>query len=296
MTFFMSSIFRTLYFPLDGKIMVIRQLSFAYASPNASIGPLIPMVNNSQLEMENIGVKMYSSLMGTFDFMAPIHHVYAMSSRPVSSERFVPLHTSYFNDPWTLPSMTSYCEGRSHFGMVMPLSIAKIVYQVVFYSFVDPDHVTSPTDKEDLILKPVWTTSLSCSHDCLDETFPSDESIIETMNGSDKPWDDMHHYSYFLPELETIEQNDFRSTLSEIVKHAIVPLDMNIIYVEGNMESISPTIMINISRTPGKIENVHIGVDCLPEEILIYTELLKEFLDVFSFSYEEMPRINPCIV
>jgi hypothetical protein len=47
--------------------------------------------------------------------------------------------------------------------------------------------------------------------------------------------------------------------------------------LKGNMASISPTIMIDISRTPGKIENIHIGADCSPEEILIYTELFKEF-------------------
>ena len=62
------------------------------------------------------------------------------------------------------------------------------------------------------------------------------------------------------------------------------------------MESISLTVMIDISRTPGKIENVHINADCLPEEILIYTELFKEFRDVFAWSYEEMPGIDPRIV
>jgi hypothetical protein len=46
---------------------------------------------------------------------------------------------------------------------------------------------------------------------------------------------------------------------------------------EGNMENISPTIMIDISRTPGKIENVYIGADCSPEEIQIYIDLFKEF-------------------
>jgi hypothetical protein len=102
--------------------MTIDQLSFVYASPSASVGPSIPMVDNSQPTTENIDVRMYSSLMGTFDFMAPIHHVYAMSSRPVSSERSVPFHTSYFNDPWTLPSSTTSCEGQSHDGMAMPLS------------------------------------------------------------------------------------------------------------------------------------------------------------------------------
>jgi hypothetical protein len=180
--------------------------------------------------------------------------------------------------------------------MAMPLSTMKIVYQVILDSYADLDPVTSSTDEEDPILRPVWATSLSCSHDFLDGNFPSDEAIIEAMNGSDKPWDDMHHCSYFFPELERIKQDDFRSTLSEIVGHVVVPLDTHDIYVEGNMVSISPTATIDISRTPENIENVHISADCSPEEILIYTELFKEFRDVFAFSYEEMLGIDPRIV
>jgi hypothetical protein len=75
-------------------------------------------------------------------------------------------------------------------------------------------------DEEDHVLKPIWATSSSFSHDFLDDTLPSDEEIIEAMNGSDRPWDDMHHHSYFLPELARIEQDDFRSTLREIVGHS----------------------------------------------------------------------------
>jgi hypothetical protein len=62
------------------------------------------------------------------------------------------------------------------------------------------------------------------------------------------------------------------------------------------MTSISSTIKIDISRTPGKIENMHIGAYCSLEEILIYTELFKEFQDVFAWSYEEMLGIDPHIV
>ena len=96
----------------------------------------------------------------------------------------------------------------------------------------------------------------------------------------------MHHHSYFLPELARIEQDEFRYTLSEIVGHAlVVPLDTHNIYAEGNMASISltvtiyifPTVTIYISRTPSNIENVYIIADCSPKEILIYTELFKEF-------------------
>jgi hypothetical protein len=83
--------------------------------------------------------------------------------------------------------------------MVMPLSAVDIAYQFFLDSSADPDLVTSSTDEEDPILRPMWTTSLSFSHDYLDETLPSNEAIIEVMNGSDKPWNDMHHRSYFLP-------------------------------------------------------------------------------------------------
>jgi hypothetical protein len=71
---------------------------------------------------------------------------------------------------------------------------------------------------------------------------------------------------------------------------------MHGIYAEGNMESVSPTVSIDISRTPGKIENVNIGADCSPEEIMIYTNLFKEFQYVFTCSYEDMPGIDPRIV
>jgi hypothetical protein len=84
--------------------------------------------------------------------------------------------------------------------------------------------------------------------------------------------------------------------LSEIVGHAVVPLDTHNIYAEGNMASISPTIQIDISRTPGKVENVNIDANCSPEEIAIYIDLFKEFRDIFAWSYEEMPGIDPHIV
>jgi hypothetical protein len=194
-----------------------------------------------------------------------------MSNRSALARRSIPFRTSYLSDPWTLPSPTLSSEVQFHAGMAMPLSTTEIVYQVVLESSVDPDPITSQTNEEDHVLRPVWATSLSSLHDFLDETLPSTKAILKAMNGYERPWDDMHHQSYFLPSLERIEQDDFRSTLSEIVGHVVVPLDTHDIYAEGNMTSIYPTVSIDISRTRGKIENVNIGVDCSPEEILIYT-------------------------
>ena len=66
------------------------------------------------------------------------------------------------------------------------------------------------------------------------------------------------------------------------------------IFSEGNMENISLTIPINISANPDVVENVHIGANCSPEDISIYTALFKKFCDVCAWSY--IPIIDPPIV
>ena len=76
----------------------------------------------------------------------------------------------------------------------------------------------------------------------------------------------------------------------------INPLLREGIFAEGNMENISVTIPINIFANPNVVENVYIGANCSPEEIAIYTTLFKEFCDVFSWSYEEIPGIDPLII
>jgi hypothetical protein len=296
MTAVVSFIFRTLCFPHEGKVVTIDQLSFEHASPNVSVGPSIPVIDNSQQATKDVGVRMYSSLMGGFDFVAPIHHIHAISSESSSSMRSVPFCTSYFNNPWSLPSLTMSYEDQSHIGMAMPLLATKVVCQSILDATANPDPFSLRTDEVDHVLETVWVVQASCSHDCLDDTLPSDEAILEAMYGPDRPWDDMHHHSYFFLELVRIEQDDFRSTLSEMVGHVVVPLDTHDIYAEGNMANISPTVMIDISRIPGKIENTYISPDCSPEKIQIYIDLFKEFRDVFAWSYEEMSGINSSIV
>jgi len=49
-------------------------------------------------------------------------------------------------------------------------------------------------------------------------------------------------------------------------------------------------------KTPSVRDNVLIGADCSPEEIEIYMALFKEVRDIFAWSYEEMPGIDPRIV
>jgi len=61
------------------------------------------------------------------------------------------------------------------------------------------------------------------------------------------------------------------------------------------MSVISKMISINISMNPNVIENLLIRIECSPKEIQVYTDLFKEFRDVFAWSYEEMSGIDPSI-
>jgi hypothetical protein len=89
----------------------------------------------------------------------------------------------------------------------------------------------------------------------------------------DRPWDDLHDRSYFLPELRRIEAGEFVLTMTGDRSCPMNPLATHAVYTEGNMESIVETIPIDISITPSVMENVFVRADCSPEEIQIYTDL-----------------------
>ena len=110
---------------------------------------------------------------------------------------------------------------------------------------------------------------------------PSDEAILEEMIGPYKVCEDLHHNSYFLPELSVIESSEFHVRLSECVDQLVNPLTKEGVFAEGNMANISATIPINISTKPDVMENVYIGASSSPEEIATYPSLFKEFCDVF---------------
>ena len=59
------------------------------------------------------------------------------------------------------------------------------------------------------------------------------------------------------------------------------------------MSKILKTITIDISVKPSIVEPIKIGAQCSPEEITLYKTLFQEFRDIFSWSYEEIPGIDP---
>jgi hypothetical protein len=111
--------------------------------------------------------------------------------------------------------------------------------------------------------------------------FPSDEVILEAMTGPDRPWDDLHHRSYFLPELRRIEVGEFVLTVNGDSPCPINPLAMHRVYAEGNMERIATMIPIDISKTPGIVENVFVGVDFSPKRFELTPSYSKSFTTFF---------------
>ena len=114
------------------------------------------------------------------------------------------------------------------------------------------------------------------------------------MSVDDFPWEDLHHQSSFLPELDHFEDAFASIFIAEYVKEPKNPLQNP--DSELNLENISRTIPIDISVKPGIIENIHIGACCTEDEIQTYKSLFQEFRDVFAWSYEEMPGIDLSIV
>jgi hypothetical protein len=90
-------------------------------------------------------------------------------------------------------------EGIGYHGMAMYLFAVEVVYSRVQQAFVNPD----PTRAQDLdpVLEPTWAQGSLVDTNSLDLVFPSYEVIIEAMTSPNKPWDDLHHRSYFLLEL-----------------------------------------------------------------------------------------------
>jgi hypothetical protein len=94
-----TTFFRVLLFPHEGRIVTIDQLSFS--RPDPALGAsTVPMVDNPQDGVVNTGVGLCPSLMGTFDFPPPHGDVKFISTHH-KAEFFhvLSFRTNYFQDP-----------------------------------------------------------------------------------------------------------------------------------------------------------------------------------------------------
>jgi hypothetical protein len=289
-----ATIFWVLLFPHEGRIVTIDQLYFS--RPDPALGAsTIPMIDNPQPGFVNVGVGLCPSFMGTFDYPLPHNDIKFISNHhKVDIFQVSSFRMTYFEDSWILPSPSAMMDETGHPSMSMPFSATEVAYSLVHHTSANPD----PTLAQELdpLLEPIWAQGYLANIDSLDLVLPSDEAVIEAMTSLDRPWGDLHHRSYFLPELSQIEAGEFTITMIGDQSYPINLLATHEIYVEGNMATIAETVLINISQNPSIVENVFVEEDFSPKEIQIYTDLFKEFCDVFAWSYEKMPGIDPKIV
>ena len=125
----------------------------------------IPTIYNSYLEIDNVCVRVYPSLMGNFNILAPILATSCTphgGSSPLSLVSFIIM---YLDDPWNLPSLSNSDEDTILTRVEMPLSVAKTAYHDIIDYIVDLGPDSSRTEEEDIFALPVWKVVSSCSHD-----------------------------------------------------------------------------------------------------------------------------------
>jgi hypothetical protein len=261
-----ATVFQVFLFPHEGRIVTIDQLSFS--RPDLDLGAsTVLMIDNPQPGVINVGVGLCPSLMGTFDYPPPQGDIKFISNHhKVEIFQVSSFHTTYVEHPWILPSPSATMDETRHSSMSMPLSTTEVAYSLVQQALVNTD--PTPTQELDPLLDPIWAQGSLAHINSLDLVLPSDEALIEAMISLDKPWEYLHHRSYFLPKLSRIKVGEFTVTITGDRYFHTNPLATHKIYVEGNMATIVEMIPINISRTPGIIDNVFVGAYSSREEML----------------------------
>ena len=160
-----STIFWVVVYPHKGKLVTIDQLSFTRKGHMESNESTIPLVDQVRHASKSLGAGMYASLMGTFDFPAPISYI---GSTSVGKSIAMVVDRT---DPWVLPS---------HHEPEVPIWAAEVAYQDIIHTIVDPILMpfTVLEEPEEAYLH-AWAENSLHSRDYLDMVLPSDEAIME---------------------------------------------------------------------------------------------------------------------
>ena len=164
MTIIVSTVFHIILFPLDGKVVIVDQLSFCtpYYSPLPSGSvPLVGGVLDSYVSIDTSLLKA-SSIMGYFPL------------QPLKVPQMVNMASSIpheSTDPWILPALLDIDTSEEQ----IMLLLAKLAYQAI--QSTSETSVTLATTNG--TTAPPITAS---SFDPLNQVLPTDESIIETMS------------------------------------------------------------------------------------------------------------------
>jgi len=87
--------------------------------------------------------------------------------------------------------------------MAYPLSVAEISYLDITV-----DHGKSLLERGgiDQFDSPAWSLNTPADVDLIDLVLPSNEAIMEAMTKIEQPWEDLHHRSYSLLNLNKMQE------------------------------------------------------------------------------------------
>jgi len=237
-----STLFRVIFFPCEGKIVKLDQLDYSPVDPRATLDSIVPLVDNPPLT-ENLGVRMYSSLVGTFNLPPPTARIDTISSTkdPLRKE-FVQAH--YFLDPGALSSSVTTSDDSKVGGIKSLMSAVEPRCESISNS--TDDHPTPSPEKElDGDVAHIRTLDSTSVLDYLDIVFPLDEVIFEAMTAVDRPLEDLPHHLYFCPPLREVE-----SRSSSLASHVcMVPLAPTHLSTKGSILIGSIIVPNNIPRS-----------------------------------------------
>ena len=205
-------------------------MSFKNPPSSGSSEASVLKVEHSQPATGSVGVGMYPSLMGTFSCPAPVLMIGSSFDGASTSTRSVPFCTSHMGDPWILPSPSPSSEAIE---TSVPLPAVMIAYQANLQSAAEPCSSSSQREEEYPYVLPAWAVQSSHAHDCLDMVFPSDEVIIEARLGVEPPWEEFHHRSDFVSELDRLESEEIPSLkLAVELLPDTSPLEEHLVHLE----------------------------------------------------------------
>lgn len=139
-------------------------------------------MEHTSIPYESVGTRLFKDPALMSDFSLPHSNVTSINM------------ISFNIDPWVIPPVNQV----DSWDEVMSLNLAELNYVEIVSDSVSSFNSAPLSKYLDAYVQSPWLGD-NVSSDPLQETFPSDEAILETMSFEDPPWFDHHHRSLFLP-------------------------------------------------------------------------------------------------
>ena len=189
-----STVYRSVFFPHQGKIVSIDQLDYCTRNLCFDTVTNVPFVSNSHQVPELVGARLFKEpcLMGVFS--PPVPNTIVTPINMISSI------STHMGDPWVFPNLSEV----ESYGDTMLLSLAKSSYSVI-QSESESTICFSHENELGQYSLPEWENIPSSpSHDFLSKTLLSDEVKLKAVMVSKKRWEDYHHRLSILPMVSMV--------------------------------------------------------------------------------------------